>query len=459
MKLTRAVTHIRLSDANASKLAQLDALADMYIRLCQQYTTAFCTEVEPNKYADAWLESPLLARWQRAVIQHAAGIAQSWRTNRDRAYQAYLDELTEYQAQADPQRAGPTWKEWQIPTLKQTVIQANANVVALEPSEDSTFDYWLRISTLEMGQPIRLPLKLAAYHRRMLDGKRINTSMTLTRKPSGWWLTVSVHEQLAATTTDESPVVGVDVGIANFLTTSEGKRYGSFHGKLARRHKLNREKRRRKAKLRACLKKKGVTRLPSLTNQRLARHVRQEINRAGNQFYADHAGHQVAYEDLDVRTMRFRARRMNAYLYASNLAHLPRQLAWGAKKRGQTAQAGWAAYSSQECSRCHFVSRANRPEQQTFWCQACGLQLNADENAARNHQARFRDPEMQACRSKETVKALLDARHVAFLTIQSDVRSTPARREPAFGCESISGQSGVGHYSGTRRRKHPSQAL
>jgi hypothetical protein len=415
MKLTRAVTHIRLSDANASKLAQLDALADAYMRLCQQYVTAFCAEVEPNKYADAWLLSPLSARWQRVVIQHAAGVAQSWRTNRDRAYQAYLDDLADYQTQVDPERPAPTWRDWQTPTLKQTVIQANANVVALEPSEDSTFDYWLRVSTLDKGQPLRLPVKLAPYHRRVLDGKRINTSMTLTRKASGWWLTLTVNEQVAATTTDDSPVVGVDVGIANFVTTSTGKRYGSFHGKLARRHKLDREKRRRKAKLRACLKKKGIARLPSLTNQRLARHVRQEINRAVNQFYVDHASHQVAYEDLDVRTMRFKARRANAYLYASNLAHLPRQLAWGASKHGQTARAGWAAYSSQECSRCHVVLRANRPDQQTFCCQACGLALHADVNAALNHQARFSDREMQACRSKEAVKALLDARHVAYL--------------------------------------------
>jgi len=342
MRLTRAITHIRLSDANTSKLAQLDVLAAEYMRLCQQYTTAFCTAVEPNKFADAWLSSPLSARWQRVVIQHAAGIAQSWRTNRERAEQAYLDDLAEHQAQADVERASPTWREWHTPTLKQSVIQANANVVALEPSEDSTFDYWLRISTLDKGTPIRLPVKLGAYHRRRLDGQRINTSMTLTRKANGWWLTLTMDEHLAATTTDESPVVGVDVGIANFLTTSTGKHYGSLQGKLARRHKLDREKRRRKAKLRACLKKKGVTKLPSLTNQRLARHVRQEINRAVNEFYADHAGHQVAYEDLDVRTMRFKARRANAYLYASNLAHLPRQIAWGAKKRGQTARASWA---------------------------------------------------------------------------------------------------------------------
>src|SRR5262249_23137198 len=175
------------------------------------------------------------------------------------------------------------------------------------------------------------------------------------------------------------------VGITNFLTTSTGKHYGSFHGKIARRHKRDREKRRRKAKLRACRKKKGVTRLPSLTNQRLARHVRQEINRAVNAFYANYAGHQVAYEELSVRTMRSKARRANAYLYASSLAHLPRQIAWGAKKRGQRARASWAAYSSQACSRCQFISRANRPTQQTFCCQACGLQLNADVNAAINH--------------------------------------------------------------------------
>ena len=60
------------------------------------------------------------------------------------------------------------------------------------------------------------------------------------------------------------------------------ERYGTFHGTLARRHRWDREKRQRKARPRACLEKKGVTRLPSLTSQRLARQVRQEINRAVN---------------------------------------------------------------------------------------------------------------------------------------------------------------------------------
>jgi transposase len=448
MPITRAITHIRLSDANTGKLEQLDALAVEYLRLCQHYVTAFCTEQQPDKYAAAWLDSSLSTRWQRVVIQHAAGIAQAWRTNRHRAYQAYLDDLADHQAQTDSQRSAPTWREWLTPTLKQIILQANINVVALEPSTDSTFDYWLRVSTLHKRQPLRIPIKLAAYHRRRLAGYTPNTSVILTRKVSGWWLTLTVDEHIAPTTTDESPVVGVDVGIANFLTTSTGKRYGTFHGKLAQRHQRDREKRRRKAKLRACLKKKGRARLPSLSNQRLARHVRQEINRAVNAFFADHAGYQIAYEDLSVGTMRFKAHRANAYLYASNLGHLPKQLDWGARKRGQQARAGQAAYSSQECSRCHFVSRANRPDQQTFCCQACGFVCHADENAAVNHQARFSDPSLRQCRSKEQVKALLDARHVACQT--STVGRSPTARP-------VGHSTGVGHDSRSRGRKDQRQ--
>jgi transposase len=96
--------------------------------------------------------------------------------------------------------------------------------------------------------------------------------------------------------------------------------------------------------------------------------VRQEINRTVNLFYADHAGYQVAYEALNVRGMRFHAKRMNAYLYASNLGHIPRQLAWKARQHGQTARAVGAAYSSQCCSLCYHTSRDNRPAQQTFCC-------------------------------------------------------------------------------------------
>src|SRR5262249_39595489 len=160
----------------------------------------------------------------------------------------------------------------------------------LQPSQDSRFDDWLRFSTLEKG----LPVQLAAYHPQALSGKTLNTSTTLARKGDGWWLTLSSEERGQVETTKDAPVIGIDVGIANLITSGAGQRYGTFNGKLAQRQKRDREKRRRKAKLRACLKKKGVKRLPSTRNQKLARTVRQAILRAVNQVSREHPAAQFA---------------------------------------------------------------------------------------------------------------------------------------------------------------------
>ena len=267
-RITRAVTHIRLEAANGGKLAALDELAQVYLPLCQQYVTLFCTEEHPNKLRAPLFATALSERWQRVAIQQAAGIARSWRTNRAQAYQDYVDDLLAYHEQEvegtpDAEAEEPTWKEWNIPTLKQTCIQANVNVVELEGAQDSTFDYWLKISTLAFRKQLLVPVKLADYHREALAGKTLNSSVTLNKRGDGWWLTLSYDQVVRVQTPPSTPVIGVDVGIANFLTTSDGKHYGTFHGKLRERQKRDREKRRRKAKLRKCLEKKGVKKLPA----------------------------------------------------------------------------------------------------------------------------------------------------------------------------------------------------
>ena len=49
--ITRALTPIRLIEANAGKLTALDAMMEVYLPLCQQYTTLFCTQQDsPDKY-------------------------------------------------------------------------------------------------------------------------------------------------------------------------------------------------------------------------------------------------------------------------------------------------------------------------------------------------------------------------------------------------------------------------
>jgi Putative transposase DNA-binding domain len=430
--VTRAVTHIRLVEVNPGKLAALDALAPVYLALCQQYVTLFCTQERPNKVRDPLYATLLSERWHRVAIMQAAGIAHSWRSNRAAAYQQYQKQQTD---EASTTKAhAPRWREWNVPTLHEPCLQANVNVVQLEASQDSTYDYWLTISTLEKGHPIAVPVKLAPYHKAALTDpktgqpRKLNSSVQLNKRAGVWWLTLSYDAEQRMHTPAETPVVG----IANFVTISTGKHYGSFHKDLRARHKRDRAKRRRKAKLRACLKKKGVKQLPSTssrTGQRLIRHVKHEIKHAVNQCFTDpeHEGVQFAYEALSVASMRFKARAQNVYLRASNLGHIPQQILWNSQKRGVQATPVISAYSSQECSVCHYTDRKNRPDQRTFRCQVCGFAAHADHNASVNISRRVGDRQLRACRDRSAIKTVLMQRHEAWKQQQGLGDSNPVK--------------------------------
>jgi hypothetical protein len=138
MKLTRAVPHIRLYATNDSKMATLDSLAGEYLALCQQYTTLFCTEARPEKYAAPCFDSPLSQRWQRVALQQAAGIAQSWRSNRENAleeyqeaYAAWLEKHPASAGHSKEDEPAPVWKEWNTPIQKRNLCDRQRQCRAL----------------------------------------------------------------------------------------------------------------------------------------------------------------------------------------------------------------------------------------------------------------------------------------------------------------------------------------
>ncbi len=350
--VTKAVTHIRLEAANPGKLAALDQLAQVFLALTQQYVALFCTDELPDGFRAPCFPTPLSDRWHRVAMQQAAGIAQAWRTKRANAYQEYLDALAEDQEHqtagtSDPAAKAPKWREWDVPTPRQPCIQANANVVKLEAATESSFDGWLKVSTLDKGTPLLVPIQFSDYHKEQLTDpktgqrRKINSSVTLNKRDGVWWLTLSYTETVTVQTPPDAPIIGIDVGIANFLTTSDGKQYGSFHRRLRERQKRDREKRRRKARLRKCLEKQGVPKdkLPSTsstTGQRLIRHVRQAINRAVNLCFEEHEGCQFAYEQLSVASMRHKARAMNGALHHRVRDPFQRKERFGRNASGST---------------------------------------------------------------------------------------------------------------------------
>jgi transposase len=98
-----------------------------------------------------------------------------------------------------------------------------------------------------------------------------------------------------------------------------------------------------------------------------------------------------------------------------------------------------SAYSSQECSVCHYTDRKNRPDQRTFRCQVCGFEAHADHNAAINLSRRVGDKQLHTCRDRKAIKAVLMKRHEAWKQQQGKghiglakrrTRGTPSAASP-----------------------------
>src|SRR5262245_50990585 len=128
VSITRAVPHIPIDETNNTKLSAVDELWVEYQRVCEPYAHHFCTQRQADGFCEPFIETTLSARWQRVAIQQAAGIAQSWISNRQNHYDDYLSRKTWYDGLPEEQqkkRKAPEWTEPKLPMLKNVCIQAN----------------------------------------------------------------------------------------------------------------------------------------------------------------------------------------------------------------------------------------------------------------------------------------------------------------------------------------------
>ena len=84
--MKKAITHLKLDQANPGKLEKLNELAAEHQRVVQVYTDWLIAHKihQPDKYAavpEQEIFTALSDRWQRCAWQQACGIVQSWYSN------------------------------------------------------------------------------------------------------------------------------------------------------------------------------------------------------------------------------------------------------------------------------------------------------------------------------------------------------------------------------------------
>jgi len=394
----KAITHLKLDQANPGKLERLDELAAEYQRIVQAYVYWMISHEirQPDKYdpiPEQEISTNLSDRWQRCAWQQACGIVRSWYSN----------------------------ARENLPKLQNVCIQANANVIVIEHSKTAQFDYWLRISTLNARHPVRIPIKVYEHAKKTFaQFPKLCSGVTLNRRDGEWFATFVVERNRPKA--KSSKVVGVDIGMVSIVSTSHGRRYGQVSPELRCRVERANAKRRRKQQLNACLKRKN--RAPvSLKDNKAEAFARNEIGRALNQMLDELPGEtKVALERLTVKDMRFKSRQMNRALRASQLGYARDKLKFKLDERGIRYRSVQPAYSSQQCSVCGFTISMNRRSQAKFHCLWCGFEANADENAASNIAERFSDEELNTLPFRDVETALA----IRFMRRLPDARSASA---------------------------------
>jgi len=379
-KIHRAITHIKLDFANVGKLNRLDDLKKAFMPLVQDYVDHIFDNnlKEVSKFDEIpKIETNLSERYKRCAWQQAVGIMQSFFSN----------------------------ERQNKPILKRIVIQGNANVIKIEKSRTEEFDFWLKISTLEKGRPVRVPIKMHRYGNEIIKTGKLCSGVTLNFE-NGRWYAIFVVETKNQKEEAQGDIVGVDLGIKNLLTTQTAF-FGQFSQKLIDLVQKNDEKRRRKQKLNACLKKKNREPV-SLQNKKLEATIKNEIGRAINLFIQSlPMNPTVVMERLSIKEMRFRSRSMNRVLKASKIGYALDRLKEKLDLNHIRYVTVPAAYSSQECSKCGYVDRTNRPTQEKFTCKFCEYTENADVNASKNIAKRFGDDELKSVTDYREMKSFL----------------------------------------------------
>ena len=174
--------------------------------------------------------------------------------------------------------------------------------------------------------------------------------------------------------------LGLDFGLATLIATGEGTLFGAgLINDLKRIDKqivgIARHRARSGGKAPDSQRyRKLVTRVRGMLKTR--------INTTLNRIVQLHRPAELAVERLDFRLPGL-SRRMNRLVTNCGRAVFRAKLGDLKDKFGIIATEENAAYTSQECSLCHYVDARNRPSQSKFACRWCGSVKHADVDAAR----------------------------------------------------------------------------
>lgn len=241
------------------------------------------------------------------------------------------------------------------------------------------------LSILTVDGRLKVPLAIGDYQRRLLPQKAIDPKIrggTLVKGKNGKWyahLWVSVPNNEPTTPTNGS--IGVDLGIAQIATTSDGESFSGVQVEQNRQKYL-----RHRSSLQKCGTKAAKRRLKKISGRESR--FRSDVNHKIAKSVVDNAKRTergIKLENLEGIRSRTRVRRKDRAKHAGwSFYQLREYISYKAGLAGVTVSLVDPRNTSRTCSRCEYCDKANRRSRAGFVCRSCGYSANADVNAACN---------------------------------------------------------------------------
>lgn len=291
-----------------------------------------------------------------------------------------------------------------------------------------------QVSLLTLDGRVLIPFVMGAYQRERFTEAKGQCHLVL-RDDDRWFLLVVV------TLPDHAPLpitdfIGVDLGVVNLATTSDGEVQSGAKVEACRMRYARRRQRLQKAAHLAQMQRKrpkNIRRALKRTARREAS-FRRDVNHCiSKRLVAQATGTErgLALEDLEGIRERTPFRRVQqARMTGWAFAQLRGFVEYKAHQAGVPVVLVDPKHTSQGCNVCGHVARANRRSQSRFSCQRCGYTTHADFNAAQNirNRARVRVPEV-AGRYPQQLSLLVRAQSVDAAGHEGAVASDKPRHE------------------------------
>jgi len=225
----------------------------------------------------------------------------------------------------------------------------------------------------------KIAFQCASIHEGLLKFQKGESDLVLIKGEFYLLATVVVPDKEQRLTTN---VLGVDLGIVNLVTDSDGNVYSGQQVEPKRQWYLKRRPALQKVGTRSA--KRHLKRLAG-RQHRFQTNTNHVISRR-LVTQAERTNRAIALEDLKGIRSRTRVLRAEQRHCHSNwsFSQLRQFVTYKTLLLGIPLVLIDPRYTSQKCSQCGHTERANRVSQASFKCKKCGYTCNADGNAATN---------------------------------------------------------------------------